>query len=71
MARKVELTDEQVRELHKLAKAMRYAAEATEIRRRFKAFVDDNEDALRGGVEIGGLVVGVKVSKQLTVEEVA
>ena len=71
MARKIELTDEQVRELHKLAKAMRDAAEATEIRRRFKAFVDDNEDALRGGVEIGGLVVGVKVSKQLTVEEAA
>lgn len=71
MAKKIELSAEQLRELRKLAKAMKCAAEASDIRKRFKAFVDDHEDALRDGVEIGGLVVGVKISKQLTVEEVA
>jgi len=71
MSKQVKITDEQVKELKRLAKAIKAAAEATEIKKRFKAFVDDNEDALRDGVEIDGLVVGVKISKQLTVEEAA
>jgi len=63
------LTDEQVKELRRLAKATRAAAEAAEIKKRFKAFVDDNEHALRDGLEVDGLILGVKISKQLTVEE--
>ena len=72
MSRKeVNITPEQLKELKRLAKAIKAAAEAAEIKKRFKAFIDDNEDALREGVEIDGLVIGVKVSKQLTVEEAA
>jgi len=71
MSKQVKITDEQVKELKRLAKAIKAAAEAAEIKKRFKAFVDDNEDALRDGVEIDGLVVGVKISKQLVVEEAA
>jgi len=71
MSKQIKITDEQVKELKRLAKAIKAAAEATEIKKRFKAFVDDNEDALRDGVEIDGLVVGVKITKQLVVEEAA
>jgi len=69
MSKQVKITDEQIKELKRLAKAVKAAAEASEIKKRFKAFVDDNEDALRDGVEIDGLLVGVKITKQLTVEE--
>lgn len=72
MAKKeIKITPEQLKELKRLAKAIKAAAEATEIKKRFKAFIDDNEEALRDGVEIDGLVIGVKISKQLTVEEAA
>ena len=72
MAKKeIKITPEQIKELKRLAKAIKAAAEAAEIKKRFKAFIDDNEDALRDGVEIDGLVIGVKISKQLTVEEAA
>jgi len=66
----IKLSKEQSQELHTLAKAIRAAAEAAEIKKRFKAFVDDNEEALREGVEIDGLLIGVKITKQLTVEEI-
>lgn len=68
MGKKLELTAEQIKELKTLARAQEYAEEAKVIRSRFKAFVDDNENALRSGVEVDGLRLGVKVSKQLTVE---
>lgn len=71
MAKKVQITEDQLKELRRLAKAIKCAAEASDIKKRFKAFVDDNEDALREGVEIDGLVIGVKITKQLTVEEAA
>jgi len=71
MSKKVELTTEQIKELRRLARAIKAAAEASDIKKRFKAFVDDNEEALRDGVEIDGLIVGVKITKQLTVEEAA
>jgi len=71
MSKKINITNEQIKELRRLAKAIKCAAEATEIKKRFKAFIDDNEDALRDGVEIDGLIVGVKITKQLTVEEAA
>lgn len=67
--KKVELTNDQLKELKALAKAQEAAEEAREIRARFKGFVDDNLDALMERVTIGDLVLGVKISKQLTVEE--
>jgi len=69
MSKKITVTADQLKELKRLAKSIKAAAEASEIKKRFKAFVDDNEDALREGVEIDGLMIGVKVTKQLTVEE--
>lgn len=69
MAKTIELNDEQKRELKKLAKAIRAADQVKNIRARFKGFVDDNFDALLGGVEIDGLELKVKISKTLVVEE--
>lgn len=69
MAKTIELNDEQKRELKKLAKAIRAADQVKLIRARFKGFVDDNFDALLGGVEIDGLELKVKISKTLVVEE--
>lgn len=69
MTKKFNITDDQIKELKKLARAQRYAEEAKQIRSRFKAFTEDNLDALLEGVEIEGLMLGVKISKQLTVEE--
>ena len=69
MARKITLTKEQVSELKKLAEYSRNADEAKKIRERFKAFTEDNFDALKEGIDIDGLVLGVKVTKQLTVKE--
>jgi len=71
MAKKtIELTDTQLKELHKLARAQKYAEDAKEIRKRFKAFVEDNQAELAEGIEIDGMELGLKVSLQLTVEEV-
>ena len=68
--KKIELTPAQEKELKKLAKAQQMAEEAKAIRARFKGFVEDNLDALMDGITIGELMLGVKISKQLTVEEV-
>lgn len=67
----IKLTPEQVKELKTLARAIRAAAEASDIKKRFKWLIDDHEAALREGVDLSGLHLGVKVSKQLVVEEVA
>ena len=64
-------TPEQVRELKTLARAIKAAAEASDIKKRFKWLIDDHEALLREGVDLAGLHLGVKVSKQLVVEEVA
>jgi len=70
MAKKnIELTETQLKELHKLARAQKYAEDAKEIRKRFKAFVEDNQADLAEGLEVDGMKLGVKVSLQLTVEE--
>ena len=65
----IQLTDDQLKELHALAKAQAAAEEAKTIRARFKGFTEDNVDALLDGFTVDGLVLGVKVSRQLTVEE--
>ena len=64
----IKLTTEQVKELKALAEAAQKAAEAKKIRERFKAFMEDNEDALRAGITTDGLKLGIHYSKQLTVE---
>ena len=68
---KLVLTSEQKQDLHALAVAIKAACVAKKLRERFKAFIDDNEDALRGedGLVIDGLRISVKVSKRLDVEE--
>ena len=65
----IKLNNEQVEELKTLCVAIRYAEAAKRIRGRFKAFLEDNEEALKEGVEISGLKLGIHYSKQLTVEE--
>ena len=65
----VKLSNEQIKELKTLCIAARQAEEAKKIRGRFKAFLEDNEEALKEGVEISGLKLGIHYSKQLTVEE--
>lgn len=67
--KKIELSDTQLKELRKLARAQKAAEEAKEIRARFKSFTDDNEDALRNGLTVDGLTLGIKISKQLVVNE--
>jgi len=69
MAKAIKLTTEQVKELKTLCEAARAAEEAKKIRGRFKAFMEDNEEALKEGVEVSGLRLGIHYSKQLTVEE--
>lgn len=69
MAKKIELTEDQIKDLKKLAKAIRASEQVKGLRARFKGFVDDNLDALLGGVEIDGLELKVKISKTLVVEE--
>ena len=69
MAKKITLTKEQIGELKKLAEYSHNADEAKKIRERFKAFTEDNFDALKEGINVDGLVLGVKVTKQLTVKE--
>lgn len=70
MAKKeIKVNETQMKELKKLAKAQKMAEEAKAIRARFKAFVDDNLDELMEGITIGELMLGVKITKQLTVEE--
>jgi len=66
---KIELTPAQLKELHKLAKAQAASEEAKDIRKRFKAFVEDHRDALAEGINVDGMELGLKVSLQLTVEE--
>ena len=68
-SRKVTLTTDQVKELKTLCAAAKAAEEAKKIRGRFKAFMEDNEEALKDGVEVAGLRLGIHYSKQLTVEE--
>jgi len=69
MTKQIKLTNEQVKELKTLSVAVKAAEEAKRIRGRFKAFMEDNEEALKNGVEISGLRLGIHYTKQLTVEE--
>ena len=65
----IKLNNEQVEELKTLCVAIRYAETAKRIRARFKAFMEDNEETLKNGVEIAGLKLGIHYQKQLIVEE--
>lgn len=69
MAKKIELTDDQIKDLKKLAKAIRASEQVKNIRARFKGFVDDNLDALMDGIEVDGMEVKVRVSKTLIVDD--
>ena len=56
--------------MKKLAKAMKSASKAKALKKRLESFRDDNADALNGnGIEIEGLNVRVKVTRELIVEE--
>lgn len=61
---------ERAKELKPLVRAIRAAAEASDIKKRFKWLIDDHEAARREGVDVNSLHLGVKISKQFVVEEV-
>lgn len=67
--KKVVPTEEQLKELKKLAKALKASEQVREIRARLKGFVEENLDALAEGVSVEGLDLEVKLSKTLYAEE--
>jgi hypothetical protein len=70
MKLKTQPTQQQIDDLKKLAKAMKSASKAKALKKRLESFRDDNADALNGnGIEIEGLNVRVKISRELIVEE--
>lgn len=69
MKKKVVPTEEQLKELKKLAKALKASEQVREIRARLKGFVEENLDALAEGVSVEGLDLEVKLSKTLYAEE--
>ena len=70
MKLKTQPTEQQIADLKKLAKAMKSASNAKALKKRLESFRDDNADALSGnGIEIEGLNVRVKISRELIVEE--
>ena len=69
MKLKVKPTPDQMADLKKLARAMESAKEASALKRRLAPFRDDNAEALSGdGIDIDGLNVRVKVTRELIVE---
>lgn len=69
MKKKVVPTGEQLKELKKLAKAIKASEQVREIRARLKGFVEENLDALVDGIEVDGMTLEVKLSKTLYAEE--
>ena len=70
MKLKIQPTEDQVKDMKKLAKLSAYADEAKTLKKRLAAFRDDNAEALAGnGVEIDGLNIRVKTTRELIVEE--
>lgn len=69
MKKKVVPTEEQLKELKKLAKALKASEQVREIRARLKGFVEENLDALVDGIEVDGMTLEVKLSKTLYAEE--
>ena len=67
MKKQIKITPEQKKDLKALCEAIKAAATAKKLRERFKAFVDDNEEALlsKEGIRVDGLKVTLKVAKQL------
>ena len=71
MKLKVEPTKEQVADLKKLAKAIVASKEASSLKKRLASFRDDNANALAGdGIELDGMNIRVKVTRELIVEAV-
>ena len=69
MKLKVQPTKSQLADLKRLADAMSSAGEAKALKKRLASFRDDNAEALSGeGVEIDGLSVRVKITRELIVE---
>ena len=67
MKKQIKITPEHKKDLKALCEAIKAAAAAKKLRERFKAFVDDNEEALlsKEGIRVDGLKVTLKVAKQL------
>lgn len=63
------LTADDIKELYELADIDKMAERAAEIRKRFKAFLDDNIEALATGIELDDeLRLSAKTSRRLIVE---
>ena len=70
MKLKVQPTKNQIDDLKKLADALENAKEASALKKRLASFRDDNAEALAGeGMEIAGVNVRVKVTRELIVEK--
>ena len=72
MKKQIKITTEQKKDLKALCEAIKSAAAAKKLRERFKAFIDDNEEALRteDGFTVDGLRVTLKVAKQLNAADI-
>ena len=71
MKLKVEPTKEQMADLKKLAKAIVASKEASSLKKRLASFRDDNANVLIGdGIELDGMNIRVKVTRELIVEAV-
>ena len=70
MKLKVQPTKSQLADLKRLAEAMNSAGEAKALKKRLASFRDDNAEALAGeGLEIAGVNVRVKVTRELVVSK--
>ena len=70
MKLKVQPTKSQLADLKRLAEAMNSAGEAKALKKRLASFRDDNAEALAGeGIEIAGVNVRVKITRELVVSK--
>ena len=69
MKRRIVLSEDQLRDLKRLAELSEFADEAKTLKKRLTAFRDDNAEALAGnGVEMCGINIRVKTTRELVVE---
>ncbi len=70
MKLKVQPTKQQIDDLKALAEALESSDKAKGLKRRLASFRDDNAEALAGeGLEIAGVNVRVKVTRELVVSK--
>lgn len=63
------LTEDQIKELHELAEALKASEKVAKLRKRFEAFRDDHIEELLKTIRVDGMKVFAKISKTLCVVE--